>query len=186
MLLRHARRGLATERALVVDETGAHEMRQFVSLSELPKQDPDATVTLRVTHSSINYKDAMILQGMKGLVPAWPIVPGIDAAGVVVASDDPEWKEGDEAVLTGNKIGQHFDGGFSTLLRAQAGWLVRPPAGLSCADAMAVGTAGFTAMQCVDHLETAGELTRWRGAGADGPVLVTGAGGGVVRLAGRG
>ena len=170
-LLRRARsRGFASERALVVDETGAHEMREFASLAELPRQDADARVTVRVTHSTINYKDAMILQGRPGLVPAWPIVPGIDAAGVVVASDDPAWREGDEAVITGNKIGQHFDGGYSTLLRAQAGWLVRPPDGLDRAACMAIGSAGFTAMQCVDHLETAGEITRWRGAGADGPV----------------
>ena len=87
-LLRRVRvRGFATERALVVDETGAHEMREFASLAELPQQDSDASVTVRVTHSTINYKDAMILQGRPGLVPAWPIVPGIDAAGVVVASE---------------------------------------------------------------------------------------------------
>ena len=128
-------------------------------------------VTVRVTHSTINYKDAMILQGRPGLVPAWPIVPGIDAAGVVVASDDPAWREGDAAVITGNKIGQHFDGGYATLLRVQAGWLVRPPAGLDAAACMAIGSAGFTAMQCVDHLERrARSRAAGRGRGRPGAV----------------
>ena len=80
-----------------------------------------ATRVVRLGDSTINYKDAMILQGRPGLVPAWPIVPGIDAAGVVVASDDLAWREGDEAVIAGNKIGQQLDGSYSTLLRAQAG-----------------------------------------------------------------
>ncbi|CAE8736361.1 unnamed protein product, partial [Polarella glacialis] len=150
------------------------ELRSFSDVSELPQQDPAASVTVRVKYSDLNYKDAMIMRGQHGVVRSFPIVPGIDFSGVVQQSDSPMWKPGDEVVLTGNKIGQHFDGGYSQVCRVQAEWLVPRPAQFSLEECMMIGTAGFTAMQMVAELEEAGRLTPSRG-----PVLVTGAGGGV-------
>eukprot|EP00930_Biecheleria_cincta_P047707 TRINITY_DN33131_c0_g1_i1.p1 TRINITY_DN33131_c0_g1~~TRINITY_DN33131_c0_g1_i1.p1 ORF type:complete len:409 (+),score=83.13 TRINITY_DN33131_c0_g1_i1:43-1269(+) len=165
-------------RAWVVDaEKGklkAREIRNFRDIRELPQQDPHASVTVRVKYSDLNYKDAMIMQGQHGVVRSFPIVPGIDMSGVVEQSDSPLWKPGDEVVLTGNKIGQHVDGGFSELCRVQAEWLAPKPETFSLEDCMVVGTAGFTAMQMVMELEEAGRL-----AVGQGPVLVTGAAGGV-------
>mmetsp|Transcript_82761 Transcript_82761/g.210589 ORF Transcript_82761/g.210589 Transcript_82761/m.210589 type:complete len:407 (+) Transcript_82761:3-1223(+) len=146
----------------------------FKDVSELPRQDPDANVTVRVHFSDLNYKDAMIIQGQHGLCKGFPIVPGIDFSGVVEQSDSPLWKVGDEVVLTGNKIGQHFDGGWSGKCRVQAEWLVPRPSNFSLEECMIIGTAGFTAMQMVVHLEDFGGMTP-----VGGHVLVTGAGGGV-------
>eukprot|EP01065_Artemidia_motanka_P024256 TRINITY_DN28901_c0_g1_i1.p1 TRINITY_DN28901_c0_g1~~TRINITY_DN28901_c0_g1_i1.p1 ORF type:complete len:364 (+),score=97.54 TRINITY_DN28901_c0_g1_i1:78-1169(+) len=165
-------------RAVVCSEGGA-ELREFGCTSELPRQDPRADVTIRVTHTTVNYKDAMILRGQRGVVPNYPIVGGIDCAGVVVSSDSSEWSEGDEVMVAGNKIGQFFDGGYSERLSVRSSWLCTPPPGYSLADTMAVGSAGITAMMCVAHLEEAGGLGRFVGGGEDAPVLVTGAGGGL-------
>eukprot|EP00434_Breviolum_minutum_P021817 symbB.v1.2.019255.t1/scaffold1570.1/size113886/7 len=96
----------------------------------------------------------MIFQGMHGVVRRFPIVPGIDMAGVVEESASPLFNAGDEVVLTGNKIGQHCDGGYSELCRVQAEWLVPKPAAFSLEECMIIGTAGFTAMQMVMELET--------------------------------
>eukprot|EP01062_Namystynia_karyoxenos_P042476 TRINITY_DN31052_c0_g1_i1.p2 TRINITY_DN31052_c0_g1~~TRINITY_DN31052_c0_g1_i1.p2 ORF type:complete len:228 (+),score=48.27 TRINITY_DN31052_c0_g1_i1:84-767(+) len=163
-------------------EPAGTTVEHFAELSELPRQDPAASVTVRVTHSTVNYKDAMILAGQRGVVSQFPIVGGIDCAGVVEQSDSPMWAPGDHVVVTGNKIGQTFDGGYSEKLRVRAEWLTRPPPGYSLEDAMTAGSAGITAMMCVAHLEEAGGLAEWRGRG-DGPVLVTGAGGGLGAFA---
>uniref|UniRef100_A0A6U6QBK3 Enoyl reductase (ER) domain-containing protein n=1 Tax=Zooxanthella nutricula TaxID=1333877 RepID=A0A6U6QBK3_9DINO len=165
-------------RAWVVDahrgELKQRSVQEFGVVSELPRQDPAATVTVRVHFSDLNYKDAMIIRGQHGVCKGFPIVPGIDFSGVVEQSDSPLWRAGDEVVLTGNKIGQHFDGGWSGLCRVQAEWLVPRPKTFSLEDCMAIGTAGFTAMQMVVHLEKIGSMTT-----KSGPILVTGAGGGV-------
>lgn len=154
------------------------KLSQFDRLGQLPRQDPEASVTVRVHFSDMNYKDAMIMQGQHGLCKGFPIVPGIDFSGVVEQSDSPLWRAGDEVVLTGNKCGQHFDGGYSGLCRVKAEWLVRRPEVFSLEDCMTIGTAGFTAMQMVMHLEDFGGMTP-----DGGKVLVTGAGGGVGSVA---
>eukprot|EP01060_Flectonema_neradi_P010388 TRINITY_DN17471_c0_g1_i1.p1 TRINITY_DN17471_c0_g1~~TRINITY_DN17471_c0_g1_i1.p1 ORF type:complete len:352 (+),score=63.14 TRINITY_DN17471_c0_g1_i1:49-1104(+) len=155
-------------------------LKEFASLEELPKQDPKGEVTIKVSHSTINYKDAMVMLGQKG-VASFPVVPGIDAAGTVVDSSSPEFKNGDEVLITGNKIGQGIDGGMAEYCRVQAGWLVHKPESLTSWDVMALGSAGITAMMCIDHLEQAGGLVRFKNT--DQPVLVTGAGGGLGSIA---
>jgi acrylyl-CoA reductase (NADPH) len=141
--------------------------------SELPEGD----VVVDVTHSSINYKDALVLAGSPGLVRTYPHVPGIDLAGTVVSSDDPAVASGDEVLVTGCWLGERHWGGMATRARVPVGWLVQRPAGLDAHRAMALGTAGFTAQLCVDAL-THGGVTP-----DDGPVLVTGATGGVGSIA---
>lgn len=153
-------------------------MHNFESMAELPRQDPEAEVVVDVTHSDLNYKDAMIVLGRKGVVKGWPIVPGIDFAGAVRSSRSPLFQRGDPVVLTGNKAGQFIDGGYAERAACQAGWLVPIPAPLDALAAMTIGTAGVTAMMCVAHLESAGGLTP--GAGR---VLVTGASGGLGQVA---
>lgn len=157
------------------DTTAIHS---FGSLGDLPQQDPEATVEVDVSHSDLNYKDAMIVLGHKGVVKSWPIVPGIDFAGIVRASRSPLFRPGDAVLLTGNKVGQHFDGGYAERAACQAEWLVPIPAPFDALDAMTVGTAGITAMMCVAHLEAAGGLLP-----SSGKVLVTGAAGGLGQMA---
>ena len=154
------------------------ELREFERVSELPQQDPDATVEVEVAYSDLNYKDGLIVLGRSGVVKSFPIVPGIDFAGTVVRSRSPHFREGDAVALTGNKAGQHFDGGYAQRAACQAEHLVKLPPGLSTLQAMALGTAGMTATMCVRHLETAGEV-----APRLGPVLVTGASGGLGQIA---
>jgi acrylyl-CoA reductase (NADPH) len=154
------------------------ELREFESVSELPQQDPDATVEVEVAYSDLNYKDGLIVLGRSGVVKSFPIVPGIDFAGTVVRSRSPHFQEGDAVALTGNKAGQYFDGGYAQRAACQAEHLVKLPPGLSTLQAMVLGTAGMTATMCVRHLETAGEVTPRLG-----PVLVTGASGGLGQIA---
>ena len=139
---------------------------------------PDGEVTVAVEYSTLNYKDGMIVNGNVGrLVRAFPHVPGIDFAGTVETSSDARYKPGDRVVLTGWRVGEVHWGGFSQKARVKADWLVPLPDGLSAKQAMAVGTAGFTAMLCVQALEDHGL------APDQGPVLVTGAAGGVGSVA---
>lgn len=154
------------------------EVQEFNSVSELPRQDPLADVEVAVTHSDVNFKDGMIIMGQKGVVKQFPIVAGIDYAGVVVRSNNPLWNEGDGVVLTGNKAGQFFDGGYSERAKVRGEWLVAPPPKLSLAQTMLIGTAGITAAQCLVHLEKFGEVKP-----SHGPILVTGAAGGLGQLA---
>jgi acrylyl-CoA reductase (NADPH) len=125
----------------------------------------------------LNYKDGLCLGSGGGMVRAWPHVPGIDFAGIVEQSDDPRYSPGDRVVLTGWRVGESWWGGFAEKARVKADWLVPLPAGLTTRQAMAVGTAGFTAMLSVMALEAHG-LTP-----ALGEVLVTGAAGGVGSVA---
>ncbi len=94
-------------------------IQEFSSLADLPRQDADATVEVDVEFSTLNFKDGLILRGQKGVVREWPIVPGIDYAGRVARSRSPLFREGDKVVLTGNKAGQFFDGGYSERASAQ-------------------------------------------------------------------
>jgi acrylyl-CoA reductase (NADPH) len=152
--------------------------RPTVAIETLDDADlPEGSVTVDVTHSSINYKDALVIQGAAKLVRDYPHVPGIDLAGVVAASDDPAFSPGDDVLVTGCWLGERHWGGMTTRARVPGAWLVPRPAGLDAHRAMALGTAGFTAQLCVDAL-VAGGVTP-----SDGPVLVTGATGGVGSIA---
>jgi len=134
-------------------------------------------VTLDVTYSSINYKDALVLAGSPGLVRTYPHVPGIDLAGTVTASDDPRFTPGDEVLATGCWLGERHWGGMATRARVSADSLIARPPGLDAHRAMALGTAGFTAQLCVDALLHGGVTPE------GGPVLVTGSTGGVGSIA---
>lgn len=138
---------------------------------------PDGDVTVAVEYSTLNYKDGLCLGSGGGLVRTYPHVPGIDFAGTVTASDDARYKPGDKVVLTGWRVGEVWWGGYAQMARVKADWLVPLPQGLSTRDAMAVGTAGFTAMLAVMALEDHGVTPQ------KGPVLVTGAAGGVGSVA---
>lgn len=134
-------------------------------------------VVIRASYSGINYKDAMAVLGKGKVARRYPLVPGIDVAGKVLRSEDPRYKEGDSVLVTGYGLGEGHDGGYSELVRVKADWLVRIPEGISEREAMQIGTAGFTAALALERLERAGTNP------AAGPVLVTGATGGVGSLA---
>jgi len=138
---------------------------------------PEGEVTVDVERSSINYKDALVLAGRPGLVREHPHVPGIDLAGTVRASDAVAFAPGDEVLVTGCWLGERHWGGMATAARVPAAWLVRRPEGMDANRAMALGTAGFTAQLAVDALAHGGVRP------GDGPVLVTGATGGVGAIA---
>jgi acrylyl-CoA reductase (NADPH) len=138
---------------------------------------PEGDVTLEVAHSTVNYKDALALTDKSPIVRKWPMVAGIDAAGVVLASAHPSWKPGDRAILNGWGAGETHWGGLAQKARLKGDWLVRLPEGMTTREAMAIGTAGYTAMLCVMAVERLG-LVRGRG-----DVLVTGATGGVGSIA---
>lgn len=163
-------------KALVVDKSEDGHTQAAVrdlSLAELPH----AEVTVSVEYSTVNYKDGLCLGAGGGLVRKYPHVPGIDFAGTVEASEDPRYKPGDKVVLTGWRVGEAHWGGYAQKARVKADWLVPLPEGLSPRQAMAVGTAGFTAMLAVMALEDHGLKA------IPGPVLVTGAAGGVGSVA---
>ncbi len=140
---------------------------------ELPAGD----VLIRVSYSSLNYKDALSASGNRGVTRNFPHTPGIDAAGTVTDSSVSEFAEGDEVIVTGYDLGMNTAGGFGQYIRVPASWVIKRPAGLSLREAMILGTAGLTAALCVDKLEQAGLEP------GGGPVLVTGATGGVGSIA---
>ena len=138
---------------------------------------PAGEVDIDVTRSSLNYKDALVLDGRPGLVRDHPHVPGIDLAGTVTSSTDAAFAPGDEVLVTGCWLGERHWGGMATRARVPAAWVVRRPDGMDARRAMALGTAGFTAQLAVDALHAGGVRP------GDGPVLVTGATGGVGTIA---
>ena len=144
-----------------------------VSMDKLPAGD----VTVAVEYSTVNYKDGLCVGPGGGLVRKYPHVPGIDFAGTVEISEDDRYKPGDKVVLTGWRVGEAHWGGYGTRARVKADWLVPLPAGLDARQAMAVGTAGFTAMLAVMALEDHGMTP------GQGEALVTGAAGGVGSVA---
>jgi putative YhdH/YhfP family quinone oxidoreductase len=164
-----------TFRALVVEQEGEGI---HASIGQLSYDDlPEAGVLIRVRYSSINYKDALALSPEGRVVKKYPIVPGIDLAGTVASSQDPRYKEGDEVIVTGYELGISHHGGFSEYARVPGDWVAPVPAGLTAREAMALGTAGLTAALSIHRLEQNGLRPD------QGPVLVTGATGGVGSLA---
>ncbi|GAB4403279.1 MAG: MDR family oxidoreductase [Rhodoferax sp.] len=149
-----------------------------VGLRELDESAlPPGEVTLAVSHSTLNYKDALALTNKSPVVRLWPMVPGIDGAGVVLHSSDPRWREGDAVILNGWGVGETHWGCLAQRARLKADWLVALPQGMTARQAMAIGTAGYTAMLCVMALQEQGV------APAHGEILVTGATGGVGSIA---
>jgi acrylyl-CoA reductase (NADPH) len=167
---------MANFRALVLEQ-GA-DRKVSAAVQELPEDRlPAGDVTVQVEHSTLNYKDGLVLTTGGGLVKTWPHVGGIDLAGTVTASDNPGFKAGDRVVLNGWRVGELHWGGYATMARVKGDWLVKLPASISTRHAMAIGTAGYTSMLCIMALEK-------HGIRPDaGEVLVTGAAGGVGSVA---
>jgi acrylyl-CoA reductase (NADPH) len=163
-------------RALIVEK--AEDGTTSAGVQEIGEDRlPEGDVTVAVEYSTLNYKDGLCLGSGGGLVKSYPHVPGIDFAGTVESSDDPRYAPGDKVILTGWHVGERHWGGYAERARVKADWLVPLPEGLTTRQAMAVGTAGFTAMLAVMALEDHGL------APGHGEVLVTGAAGGVGSVA---
>ena len=165
-----------TFRALVVDRDA--EKKQFVEVRDLSLTDlMEGDVVVRVRHSTVNYKDGLAITGKLPVVRRWPMIPGIDFCGEVVSSESPDIKPGDQVILNGWGVGETHYGAYARFARVKSDWLIKKPAPLSSADAMAIGTAGYTAMLCVLALERH-DITPARGS-----IAVTGAAGGVGSVA---
>jgi acrylyl-CoA reductase (NADPH) len=162
-------------KALLIEKDDAGYRSGIRDLSESDLME--GAVTIRVSHSTVNFKDGLAITGRSPVVRKFPMIPGIDFAGTVTASTSPDFKPGDAVVSTGAGHGEVHYGGYAGMARVKADHLVPLPAGMSAADAMAIGTAGFTAMQCVMALEKHGMTP------ADGSVVVSGAAGGVGSVA---
>ena len=151
---------------------------QSVNIETLTVDDlMDGDVVVRVEATTVNYKDGLAITGKSPVVRRWPMIPGIDFAGTVVSSSHPAWREGDAVILNGWGVGETHYGAYAGLARVSGDWLIRRPEGFTPLQAMAIGTAGYTAMLSVLALERAG-ITPERG-----PVVVTGAAGGVGTVA---
>ncbi|HKW55636.1 MAG TPA: MDR family oxidoreductase [Stellaceae bacterium] len=162
-------------KALVLSEAEGKVTARIGAVAE--SDLPPGEVTVAVEYSTLNYKDGLILNGLGRLVRKYPHVPGVDFAGTVESSDSPAWKRGDKVVLTGWRVGEVQWGGYAQKARVKASQLVRLPGGMTAKRAMAIGTAGFTAMLSVMALEAHGLKPE------QGEVLVTGAAGGVGSVA---
>lgn len=159
------------------DESGQHARLSEMDDSALPGPEAGGEVLVDVDYSTINYKDGLALTGKAPVVRSFPMVPGIDFAGTVRESSSTQWKRGDAVILNGWGVGESHWGGLAQRARVRADWLIRRPAGMDARTTMALGTAGYTAMLCVTALQRHG-LTP-----DSGPVLVTGASGGVGSVA---
>ncbi|SDR38445.1 acrylyl-CoA reductase (NADPH) [Rhizobiales bacterium GAS113] len=161
--------------AILVEKTEAGQSVSLKSLASDALMDGD--VLVRVTHSTVNYKDGLALTGKSPVVRRFPMVPGIDFAGIVEQSSHPDWRADDAVILNGWGVGETHFGGYAGYARVKGDWLVALPKGLTLHNSMAVGTAGYTAMLCVLALEKHGLKPE------HGPVVVTGAAGGVGSVA---
>lgn len=164
-----------TFRAMRIDKTDAGQSVAIVDLTDSDLMEGDVTVA--VSHSTVNYKDGLAITGRAPVVRKFPLIPGIDFAGTVTASNHAGFKVGDQVILNGWGVGEGHHGGLAGRARVKGDWLVPLPAGLGPARAMAIGTAGYTAMLCVMALEEHGVKPD------SGDVLVTGAAGGVGSVA---
>jgi acrylyl-CoA reductase (NADPH) len=166
---------VATFKAIRIDKADKGTSAQLAQFDEAELMEGD--VTVRVEWSTLNYKDGLALSGKAPVVRRFPMIAGIDFAGTVEASSHPQWKAGDKVVCTGWGLGETHLGAYAEKARVKGDWLVALPQGLSARDAMAIGTAGFTAMLSVLALEKHGLSPN------SGPVVVTGAAGGVGSVA---
>lgn len=162
-------------RAIQVNKTDAGQKLDFVNLTEADLMHGD--VTVKVEHSTVNYKDGLALTGKGPIIRKFPLIPGVDFAGTVTQSAHKDYKPGDKVILNGWGVGESHHGGYAGLARVKGDWLVKAPANMSTAETMAVGTAGYTAMLCIMALEHEDVKP------ADGEILVTGAVGGVGSIA---
>jgi acrylyl-CoA reductase (NADPH) len=162
-------------KAIVIEKTEGGSKAALTDFDEKNLMDGD--VTVRVEYSTINYKDGLAITGKAPVVRRWPMIAGVDLAGTVESSSNAKWKAGDKVVLNGWGLGETHFGAYAEKARVKGDWLVRLPPNMSARDAMAIGTAGYTAMLCVLALERHGVKP------ADGPAIVTGAAGGVGSVA---
>ncbi|MDB4973480.1 MAG: quinone oxidoreductase, YhdH/YhfP family [Myxococcaceae bacterium] len=158
--------------AIVIEKNGTAQLTQ-VEETRLPR----AAVTVRISHSTLNYKDALAITGKGPIVRSFPMIPGVDFVGSVEASEDARFVPGERVILNGFGVGESHWGGLAELARVPAEWLIKLPEALTPARAMALGTAGYTAMLCVMALEKQGVRPE------HGDILVTGANGGVGGVA---
>jgi len=163
-------------RALRVHENTDGTVRAVLQALTLDDLSP-GEVVIRSRYSSVNYKDALAATGKGRILRRFPLVAGVDVAGEVTASVDDRFREGDQVLVTGCGLGESHDGGFSEVVRVPADWVVPLPPGMTLFDAMMLGTAGFTAALAIDRMEQNGLVP------AQGPVVVTGASGGVGSVA---
>ncbi len=166
---------MATFRAVVITKTDGGTDAALTDFDEQNLMEGD--VTLRPEWSTVNYKDGLAITGKAPVVRRFPMIAGVDAAATVVASSHPAWKPGDQVLVNGWGCGETHLGMYAEKARVKGDWLIALPPGLTSRDAMAIGTAGYTAMMCVTALERAGI------APGSGPVIVTGAAGGVGSVA---
>jgi acrylyl-CoA reductase (NADPH) len=166
---------LATFKAIRIDKADKGTTAALTQFDEAELMDGD--VTVRVEWSALNYKDGLAVTGKAPVVRRFPMIAGIDFAGTVEQSSHPQWKAGDKVICTGWGMGETHLGAYAEKARVKGDWLVGLPEGMSTRDAMAIGTAGFTAMLAVLALEKHGLTPK------DGPVVVTGAAGGVGSVA---
>ncbi|HLN53201.1 MAG TPA: YhdH/YhfP family quinone oxidoreductase [Lentimicrobium sp.] len=161
--------------AIVAEETG-NEIRPVVKTLDTTGLPP-GDVFIRVLFSSLNYKDALSATGNKGITKKYPHTPGIDACGTVIVSNSSDFKEGDTVIVHGHDLGMNTSGGFGQYIKVPSDWVFLLPEGLSPAESMALGTAGYTAALAIHQMELNGQDP------SHGPVLVTGATGGLASLA---
>ncbi|MGE0062915.1 MAG: MDR family oxidoreductase [Xanthobacteraceae bacterium] len=166
---------MATFKAMVIDKSESGTQAALKDFDEANLMDGD--VTVRIDYSTVNYKDGLALTGKAPVVRRFPMIAGIDFAGTVESSSHPDWKAGDKVVLNGWGLGETHLGAYAEKARVNGDWLVRRPDGIGARDAMAIGTAGYTAMLCVMALERHGLTPQ------SGPIVVTGAAGGVGSVA---
>jgi acrylyl-CoA reductase (NADPH) len=164
-----------TFKAIVIDKAEAGQTVRLTDFDEKNLMEGD--VTVRPEWSTVNYKDGLAVTGKAPVVRRFPMIAGVDIAGAVETSSHPGWKAGDKVILNGWGLGETHLGAYAQKARVKGDWLVRLPAGISARDAMAIGTAGYTAMLSVMALERAGIVP------ARGPIVVTGAAGGVGSIA---
>ncbi len=166
---------MPTFKAIRIDKTDGGQSVRAVPFDDAELMD--GNVTVRVTHSTVNYKDGLAIAGQSPVVRRFPMIPGIDFAGVVETSDDPRFRSGEAVVLNGWGVGETHLGGYAARARVPGDWLIPLPQGFTPPQAMAIGTAGYTAMLAVIALE------RFGLAPSQGPAVVTGAAGGVGSVA---
>src|ERR1700733_7195434 len=166
---------MGTFKAIVVDKTDAGQTVELTDFDEKNLMDGDVTVS--VEYSTLNYKDGLAVTGKAPVVRRFPMIAGVDFAGTVESSSHPAWKAGDQVILNGWGLGETHLGAYAQKARVKGEWLVRLPASMSAREAMAIGTAGYTAMLSVMAWDRAGPRP------PRGPIVVTGAAGGVGSVA---